>query len=190
MILVTAAAVFAAESHAGQVRKELGEPYIIHPLRVGKMAAEVNQSDEFVAACYLHDVVEDTNVQMATIESLFPPRTVLLVNAMTKWWGTGHPDSVVVASKAAYYSQIMATPGASLLKVLDRADNLNDFAKIARMAPRAHKWAERYYRKTVVEIAPLLVAMTAHEERRVSARVTQIYEVALTGLKVAVEDEV
>jgi (p)ppGpp synthase/HD superfamily hydrolase len=61
MKLVTSAAVFAAEAHCGQVRKELNEPYIIHPLKVGHLAAQLGQSEEFVAACYLHDVPEDTN---------------------------------------------------------------------------------------------------------------------------------
>jgi GTP pyrophosphokinase len=158
--LITAAAVFAAEAHAGQLRKELQEPYIIHPLRVGKMAAELGQSAEFIAAAYLHDVVEDTRVPMVTIKLLFPEETAALVVAMTKWWESGHSPEVAEANKSAYYAQILSTRNAPLLKILDRADNLHDFAKMARRAaPKSHKWAARYHEKTVEEFKPLLLSL-------------------------------
>lgn len=154
--LTTAAAVLAAEAHAGQKRKELNEPYIVHPLRVGKLAAMLEQDEHMIAACYLHDVVEDTVIPMTTIESLFPAATVELVKAATKWWAEGHGQEIVKANKAAYYANILSTPGAITLKVLDRVDNLHDFAKMARLSPSSHKWAKRYYGKTVDEFGPLL----------------------------------
>jgi hypothetical protein len=74
--LITASAAFAAEAHASQVRRELNEPYIIHPLRCGKMAADFECNAEFIAALHLHDVVEDTRVPMETLQTLFPEHTV------------------------------------------------------------------------------------------------------------------
>jgi (p)ppGpp synthase/HD superfamily hydrolase len=179
--LITAAAVFAAEAHSEQKRKELNEPYIIHPLRVGKMAASLGQSAEFIAACYLHDVVEDTNVPMVTINNLFPPETCALVTAMTKWWASDHAAEVVKANNDTYYAQILRTPGAPLLKVLDRIDNLHDFAKMARLAPSTHRWAKRYHTKTISEFVPLLAALTGD----IGEHARKWFDVALAGLDAA-----
>lgn len=183
--LITAAAVFAAEAHAGQVRKELNEPYIVHPLRVGKLAAQLEQTPEFIAAMYLHDVVEDTPMPIAAIERLFPEETVVIVKALTKWWQSNLADRVVAANKQAYYDNIVATPGAPLGKVLDRIDNLYDFAKIARRAaPSSHKWAQKYYDKTVQEFTPLMFALgqTGQPEARTALA---WFDAALTALQVA-----
>jgi len=171
--LITAAAVFAAEAHAGQVRKELNEPYIAHPLRVGMLGARLGQTPEFIAAAYLHDVVEDTPIPIEAIERMFPEQTVDLVKAMTKFWqrGVSSPE-VVEVSKKTYYEAIIRTPNGPLLKVLDRVDNLHDFAKMARRAmPKSHKWATKYLAKTKEEFTPLLLALdvhsdTAHREAR------------------------
>lgn len=156
--LVTASAVFAAEAHMHQVRKELNEPYINHPLRVGMLAAKLGQSPEFIAAAHLHDVVEDTNIQIEAIASLFPERTTDLVRAMTKFWQTGVMTSAAVdVSKQAYYDNLIALPGGALLKVLDRIDNLHDFAKMARRAmPKSHKWGAKYLDKTRREFVPVI----------------------------------
>jgi (p)ppGpp synthase/HD superfamily hydrolase len=171
--LITAAAVFAAEAHSGQMRKELNEPYIGHPLRVGMLGARLGQSPEFIAALYLHDVVEDTTTPIEAIERLFPEPTVVLVKAWTKFWQKGVVASEVVeASKKAYYDNIIATPNAPLGKVLDRIDNLYDFAKMARRSvPKSHKWASKYHAKTITEFVPLLrvlesVGDDAHLEAR------------------------
>lgn len=182
-ILITTSAVFAAEAHNGQVRKDLNEPYIVHPLRVGKMAAQLGQSPEFIAACHLHDVAEDTNIPMATMNNVFPPETMALVQAATKWWQSGHPAEVIQANKAAYYAQILRTPGAVLLKVLDRVDNLYDFAKMARRsAPKSHKWAAKYFNKTQEEFAPLLAELDQNDPaHRVACR---YFETALAALQV------
>jgi (p)ppGpp synthase/HD superfamily hydrolase len=183
--LITKAAVFAAEAHHRDVRKELNEPYIVHPLRVGAMAAQLGQHPNFIAAAYLHDVVEDTAVPMATLESLFPADTVILVKAMTKWWGTGHPSAVVMANKDAYYQNLINTPGGPLLKVLDRIDNLRDFAKAAHLAPSTHRWAAKYAAKTRVEFVPVLAVLQQHPDNTAYERALRWYDVALVGLEIA-----
>lgn len=188
VMLITAAAVFAAEAHADQRRKELNEPYIVHPLRVGKMAAALGQSAEFIAACYLHDVVEDTNIPMVTIANLFPPKTVALVKAATKWWGDNSSGDaeLLKANKEAYYAQILREPGAPLEKVLDRIDNLHDFAKMARLSPSTHRWAKNYHRKTMAEFGPLLAALSPDVDGvGVPEKARKWFDVALAGLEAA-----
>lgn len=188
-VLLTAAAVFAADAHGNQVRKELNEPYIIHPLRVGKLAAGLTDSDEFIAACYLHDVVEDTKVPLATIEAVFPERTALLVKVMTKWWESGHASSVVEANKDAYYKQLIETPGGALLKLLDRIDNLYDFMRMARLSPKNHKWARKYYEKTCREFPLILKYVLTDENFYLTAetreRAGKWFSVALSALEVS-----
>jgi (p)ppGpp synthase/HD superfamily hydrolase len=155
--LITSAAAFAAEAHKNQVRKELNEPYIIHPARVAKMAAQLKLPAQYIAAAYLHDVLEDTNTPKETLQTLFPGRTYELTFALTKWWEDGHPSQVQIANKQAYYTEIIRV-GAVTLKILDRVDNLYDFAKMARMSPSNHAWAGRYLTKTQSEFQRLLDA--------------------------------
>lgn len=181
--IITSTAVFAATAHANQVRKELNEPYIIHPLRVGKMAAALGMDAEFIGACHLHDVVEDTNIPFSTIASTFPDRTARLVQAMTKFWQTGYAPEVIASNKDNYYRNILATEDAPLLKVLDRIDNLHDFAKMARLsAPKSHKWAAKYLAKTDEEFKPLLEFLTNARDS-VSLQAYQWFSIARLHLE-------
>jgi len=64
MDLVRRAREFATEAHAAvnQVRKYTGEPYIVHPAAVASLVQRVKHTPEMLAAAWLHDTVEDTNV--------------------------------------------------------------------------------------------------------------------------------
>lgn len=73
----------AAEAHKDQVRKS-GEPYIIHPLCVAIILADLELDKETIAAGLLHDVVEDTIMTTAEIEKEFGPDVALLVDGVTK----------------------------------------------------------------------------------------------------------
>ena len=73
----------ANEAHAGQVRKS-GEPYIIHPLYVAIILADLEMDKETICAGILHDVVEDTIFTKEEIEAEFGPDVALLVDGVTK----------------------------------------------------------------------------------------------------------
>lgn len=73
----------AAEAHKDQVRKS-GEPYIIHPLCVAIILADLELDKETIAAGLLHDVVEDTIMTTEEIEKEFGPDVALLVDGVTK----------------------------------------------------------------------------------------------------------
>ncbi len=77
------AAVFAAESHHGQLRKS-GEPYIIHPLEVAKILIGYGMDESCIIASILHDVVEDTPVTKADVAQRFSPEIAELVDGVTK----------------------------------------------------------------------------------------------------------
>ena len=81
--LLRKAYVFSALEHKGQVRQS-GEPYVMHPLEVAAILAEMKLDVVAVAAGLLHDVVEDTRTTPARIAELFGPEVAHVVEGVTK----------------------------------------------------------------------------------------------------------
>ena len=73
----------AAQAHGKQVRKS-GEPYIIHPLSVAYILAELQMDLPGVIAALLHDVVEDTEYTREDIAKMFGEEVAFLVDGVTK----------------------------------------------------------------------------------------------------------
>lgn len=73
----------ASQAHKGQKRKS-GEPYIIHPLAVAATLVEWGMDIDTVLAGVLHDTVEDTDMTLEKIESLFGNDVAFLVDGVTK----------------------------------------------------------------------------------------------------------
>lgn len=74
---------FAKKAHLGQKRKS-GEPYITHPIAVAASLVEWNMDIDTILAGVLHDTVEDTDVTLDDIESLFGRDVAFLVDGVTK----------------------------------------------------------------------------------------------------------
>ncbi|MCL2500916.1 MAG: bifunctional (p)ppGpp synthetase/guanosine-3',5'-bis(diphosphate) 3'-pyrophosphohydrolase [Defluviitaleaceae bacterium] len=81
--IVEEAFEFAREAHRTQFRAS-GEPYIIHPLTVATILAEMRSDLESIAAGILHDVVEDTHHTMEDIINRFGGEIALIVDGVTK----------------------------------------------------------------------------------------------------------
>src|ERR1700676_2204896 len=81
--LLRRAYVFSAFEHRGQVRHS-GEPYLIHPLAVADVLADMKLDAVAVAAGLLHDVVEDTLTTIERIQDLFGPEVAHVVEGVTK----------------------------------------------------------------------------------------------------------
>lgn len=81
--LIMRAYQFAKAHHGDQCRKS-GEPYIIHPLQVAYILADLELDDSTVCAALLHDVVEDTDVTMEDLSKEFGKEIAELVDGVTK----------------------------------------------------------------------------------------------------------
>ena len=117
--LLGAALELAARAHAGQVDKA-GHDYLSHPLRVA--ARVVDAGEEAVAVALLHDVVEDSDVDIEDLVAAgFPEQVTEAVERLTRRDDEPHADAVRRAA---------ADPLAAVVKRADLADNL-DPARLA-----------------------------------------------------------
>ncbi len=81
--LVTRAFRFADAAHEGQQRRS-GEPFIMHPVGVARICVELRLDEQTIAAALLHDVVEDTEIDIETIRDEFGAEIAALVDGVTK----------------------------------------------------------------------------------------------------------
>jgi (p)ppGpp synthase/HD superfamily hydrolase len=74
---------FATSCHEGQLRDAGDVPFVTHPLEVACLLHEAGYSDEVVAAGVLHDVIENTDAELADLERRFGPDVTRLVAAVS-----------------------------------------------------------------------------------------------------------
>ena len=83
MALINRAVEYANEKHKVQKRKD-GSPYIIHPLAVAQIVAEMGLDCDAILGALLHDCIEDTDASHEDIEKIFGPTVAELVEGVTK----------------------------------------------------------------------------------------------------------
>jgi guanosine-3',5'-bis(diphosphate) 3'-pyrophosphohydrolase len=81
--ILTKALEYSKQAHISQIRKS-GEPYIIHPILVASIVASITNDEAMVIAALLHDVVEDTDINIDEILKLFGSDVAHLVEGLTK----------------------------------------------------------------------------------------------------------
>ncbi len=74
---------FSAKHHAGQIRAS-GEPYLVHPLEVANILADMRLDEVAIATGLLHDVVEDTLVDLNMLRTHFGEEVTTIVDGLTK----------------------------------------------------------------------------------------------------------
>src|SRR5918911_338871 len=123
----------AAEAHEGQQRRS-GEPFVRHPWGVAKILAELRQDDATIAAALLHDVVEDTGVELDDVRSEFGDDVARLVDGVTKLTRIQF-QSREQAEAENYRKMIMAMAEDErviLIKLADRLHNLREIEYLGK----------------------------------------------------------
>ncbi len=148
--LLTRAYAAAAEAHDGQVRRS-GDPYIVHPLAVATILAELGLDAITLAAALLHDAVEDTAISLDDVTRDFGPQVAAMVDGVTKL------DRVRFDSREAQQAATMRKMLVAMAKdirvlLIKLADRLHNMRTIAAL-PREKQ--ERIAQETIDVYAPL-----------------------------------
>ncbi len=125
---------FAKEAHKG-IRRRSGEPYILHPIAVAKIASqEIGLGSTSICAALLHDVVEDTEYTVEDIERHFGPKIAQLVDGLTKISGGIFGDKA--SAQAENFRKLLLTMSEDIRVVLIKmADRLHNMRTLGSMAP-------------------------------------------------------
>ncbi len=148
--LIKKAYVYCAKVHAGQVRKT-GEPYLIHPLAVSSILAQLKLDDASICAGLLHDTVEDTLATLEDIQTLFGKDIADIVDGVTK---LGMVKFNTAEEKLAENFRKMLVAMSRDIRVLlvKLADRLHNMRTLEHMKPDRQ---EAIARETMDIYAPL-----------------------------------
>ncbi len=132
--IIVRAFEFAKAAHAG-VRRRSGEPYILHPIAVAKIASqEIGLGSTSICAALLHDVVEDTDFTVEDIERNFGAKIAQLVEGLTKISGGIFGDKASL--QAENFRKLLLTMSEDIRVVLIKmADRLHNMRTLGSMAP-------------------------------------------------------
>jgi GTP diphosphokinase / guanosine-3',5'-bis(diphosphate) 3'-diphosphatase len=117
----------ANEAH-WNMRRKSGEPYIIHPISVARIVnQEIGLGAKSITAALLHDVVEDTEYSLESVEREFGPKIASLIDGLTKISGTYNNESTS-SLQAENFRKMLLTLSDDLrvilIKIADRLHNM------------------------------------------------------------------
>ncbi|SNS25435.1 GTP pyrophosphokinase [Granulicella rosea] len=174
---------FALQQHTGQIRKS-GEPYVIHPLAVSQILADLKMDSTAIAAGLLHDAVEDTDVTSPEIARRFNEQVAHIVEGVTKL------DKIKFANREDHQAEnirkmLLAMVTDVRVVIIKLADRLHNMRTLQHMKPAKQ---QEISRETLDIYAPLAhrlgMGKMRGELEDLAFRYTDPYAYA------AVEDEV
>lgn len=148
--LLRRAYIFSAKEHKDQVRAS-GEPYLIHPLSVAQILADLKLDAVTVCTGLLHDVVEDTLVTLDTIRDYFGPEVAHLVDGVTKISNLGKL-SKEEAQAENLRKMVLAMVDDIRVVLVKLADRLHNMRTLQFLRPEKR---QRIARETLDVYAPI-----------------------------------
>ncbi len=132
--IITKAYNLAYEAHKG-TRRRSGEPYIMHPLAVARIASkEIGLGSTSISAALLHDVVEDTDYTVEDLEMIFGERIARIVDGLTKI--SSGMFGADVSAQAENFRKLLLTMSNDIRVILIKiADRLHNMRTLSSMAP-------------------------------------------------------
>ena len=132
--IITRAFNFAKHAHKG-IRRNSGEPYILHPIAVARIVCEeIGLGSTSICAALLHDVVEDTEYTVEDIENLFGPKIAQIVDGLTKISGGIFGDKA--SAQTENFKKLLLTMSEDIRVILIKiADRLHNMRTLEHMAP-------------------------------------------------------
>ena len=155
--LIERAFHFANEHHAGQKRKS-GEDFVVHPVEVAKLVADLRLDTDSIVAALLHDVVEDTEVATEEVRDKFGPGVAHLVEGVTKLSRISFA-SREQAQIETYRKMIVAMAHDYRVILIKLADRLHNMRTI-RYLPKQKQVAKA--KETVEIYAPIAHRLGVH----------------------------
>jgi GTP diphosphokinase / guanosine-3',5'-bis(diphosphate) 3'-diphosphatase len=158
LVQVRRAYEVAGEKHTGQQRKS-GQPYISHPLGVAVIVADLGLDATSVIAALLHDVVEDTSMTLAEVETQFGAEVAKITDGLTKLDRIGF-ETREAAQAETIRKMVIAMARdirVLLIKLADRLNNMRDIGYLPR------EKQERKARETLEIYAPLANRLGMHQ---------------------------
>jgi RelA/SpoT family (p)ppGpp synthetase len=143
--LLAAAFHFAFQLHDGQVRAS-GEPYICHPVAVADLLRDIGASAGVIAAGFLHDVVEDTDVTPEEIEQHFGAEVRGLVEGVTKLGGI-HFTNKTEAQAENLRRMFLAMASDIRVVLVKLADRLHNMRTLGALKPEKQQRIARETRE-------------------------------------------
>ena len=136
--MIEKAFTLAKEAHNGQCRKS-GEPYIIHPLWVAIILADLEMDKESIVAGMLHDVVEDTAVTDEQIRQEFGEEVALLVDGVTKLGQLSYSSDKLEVQAENLRKMFLAMAKDIRVIIIKLADRLHNMRTLQFMRPEKQK---------------------------------------------------
>ena len=128
----------ASKAHGSQRRKS-GEPYIVHPLWVAIILADLEMDKETIASGMLHDVVEDTDVSEEDIRREFGDEVALLVDGVTKLGRLSYSSDKLDVQAENLRKMFLAMAKDIRVIIIKLADRLHNMRTLQFMKPEKQK---------------------------------------------------